>query len=269
MKKKIWFIIIIIVISLLLLYYFTNTYVSQTEEYKCDINNCPIITDDNDKLYKIYNEYSKIRNKNVMLQNSNIHNYFFKTKGPSDIFIIRHGEKTKGDFPLNCNGILRSSYISRLIEKINNKGYGVDMIITPLKYNSMHEQQTVMITCWLLNIPLHMYGTIIEPKITAEEIFTNSFFNNKTIIICWEHNCIQTLLKNIIKIGVKNKKLKNYKFTNPKGTHDYPYWNSNNFMSIYHLDRNLKFNILEEQITTCFSKDNNIIEYNKKQKCGQ
>ena len=94
------------------------------------------------------------------------------------------------------------------IEKINNKGYGVDMIITPLKYNSMHEQQTVMITCWLLNIPLHMYGTIIEPKITAEEIFTNSFFNNKTIIICWEHNCIQTLLKHIIKIGVKNKKLK-------------------------------------------------------------
>jgi hypothetical protein len=132
----------------------------------------------------------------------------------------------------------------------------------------MHEQQTVMLTCWLLNIPLHMYGPLIEPKITVEEIFTNSNFHNKTIIICWEHNCIQSLLKSIIKCGVKTKKLKNYKFTNPIGTHTYPYWHSNNFLTIYHLDKNLNFNILEEKITTCFLQDNNIIEYNKKQKCG-
>jgi len=267
MKKIIWFIIIIIVISLLLLYYFTNTYVSQTDQYKCDINNCPIITDDNDKLYKIYNEYNEVRKKNVILQKSNIHNYFFKTKGPSNIFIIRHGEKTKGDFPLNCNGILRSSYISRLIENLNNRGYGIDVIITPLEYKTMHKQQTVMLTCWLLNIPLQMYSSTIEPNITVEEIFTKSYFNNKTIIICWEHGCIQNLLKSIIKNGVQTRKIKNYKFTNPKGTHHYPYWDSNNFMSIYHLDKNLNFNILEEKITTCYLKDNNIIEYNKKQKC--
>lgn len=62
-------------------------------------------------------------------------------------------------------------------------------------------------------------------------------------------------------------KIKNYNFTNPNGTHHYPYWDSNNYMSIYHLDRNLNFNVLEEHITTCFLENNNIIEYNKKQKC--
>jgi hypothetical protein len=268
MKTKIWFIIIIILIFLLLLYYFTNTNISQKDTYKCDINNCPIITNDNDKLYKIYNEYYSVRKKNILLTNNKISNYFFKTKGPSNIFIIRHGEKIKYEFPLNCNGILRSTYISNVINNLNNNGYGIDMIITPLKYNTIHEQQTVMITCWLLNIPLHMYGSILEPKITVEEIFTNPFFDNKTIIICWEHNCIQKLLKNMIKTGIKTKKLKNYKFVNPKGTNDYPYWNSNNYMSIYHLDKNLNFNILEENITTCYLKGNNIIEYNKKQNCG-
>lgn len=267
MKKNIWFIIIIIFISLVLLYCFTNTYISQNENYKCDINNCPIITDDTNKLYKIYNEYNQVRNKNVILQNSNIHNYFFKTKGPSNIFIIRHGEKTKGELPLNCNGMLRSSYLSKLIENLNNRGYGIDTIITPLEYQTMHKQQTVMLTCWLLNIPLQMYGTITEPNITAQDIFTKSYFDNKTIIICWEHDCIQKLLKSIIKNGIKTKKIKNYNFTNPNGTHHYPYWDSNNYMSIYHLDRNLNFNVLEEHITTCFLENNNIIEYNKKQKC--
>ena len=272
MKKNnntlIIFIIIIIVILVLLYYYFINISITQTEKYNCNIKNCPIITKDDDKLYKIYNEYKELRKKNVILQKSNIHNYFFKTKGPSNIFIIRHGEKIKGDFPLDCNGILRSTYISKLIETLNNKGYGIDSVITPIKYNTMHEQQTVMLTCWLLNIPLHMYGSLIEPKITVEEIFTNSNFHNKTIIICWEHNCIQNLLKTLIKNGVKYKKLKNYKFTNTIGTHSYPYWHSNNFMTIYHLDKNLNFHILKEKITTCFLQDNDMIEYNKNQKCA-
>ena len=267
--KKIYFfiIIIIIVISLLLLYYFTNN-LSQNENDNCDINNCPIITDDNNKLYQIYNDYKEVRNKNLMLQNCNIHNYFFKTKGPSNIFIIRHAEKTKGEFPLNCNGILRSTYISKLIENFNNKGYGIDSIITPLEYQTMHKQQTVMLTCWLLNIPLQMYSISIEPNITAQNIFTNSYFNNKTVLICWKHECVQSLLKSIVKYGVKTRKLKNYKFTNPEGRHNYPYWHSNNYTSIFHLDKNLKFKVLEEDISTCFLKDNNIIEYhNKNQKC--
>jgi hypothetical protein len=79
MKKKFWLVIIIIV-SLLLLLYSTNAIITQTEKYNCNIHNCPIITNNNDKLYKIYNEYNDVRKKNVILQKSNIHIYFLKQK---------------------------------------------------------------------------------------------------------------------------------------------------------------------------------------------
>ena len=176
MKKNnntlIIFIIIIIVILVLLYYYFINISITQTEKYNCNIKNCPIITKDDDKLYKIYNEYKELRKKNVILQKSNIHNYFFKTKGPSNIFIIRHGEKIKGDFPLDCNGILRSTYISKLIETLNNKGYGIDSVITPIKYNNKE-------------IALDLYSKINFIKITRRQektIGNNDIFVNKAKI---------------------------------------------------------------------------------------
>jgi hypothetical protein len=49
MKKKFWLVIIIIVSLLLLYYYSTNAIITQTEKYNCNIHNCPIITNNNDK----------------------------------------------------------------------------------------------------------------------------------------------------------------------------------------------------------------------------
>ena len=99
----------------------------------------------------------------MIAHNTESGNYFLKTKGPKNIFIIRHGEKIQTKTALDCNGILRSTYIPQLIEDLNKKGFGINTIITSYDYETMHQQQTVMLTSWLLNIPLFMYGDLYEP----------------------------------------------------------------------------------------------------------
>ena len=217
-------------------------------------------------LYKIHEQFKKIRDNNHVLSRKTEKSHFiFPAKGPKNIFIIRHGEKIHSKVALDSNGILRSTYIPSLIEDLNEKGYGIHNIITANDYHSMHQQQTVLLTSWLFSIPLFIYGDYFEPEITVKTIFKNPYFNGKSILICWEHGCIQTLLKEIIKIGTKKKGLNNYIFKNPEGTSELPYWDKNNFKSIYHFDDNLNFSILDEPFTTCYPKDNNLILYGKKQ----
>jgi len=221
-------------------------------------------------LYKIHEQFKKIRDNNHVLSRKTEKSHFiFPAKGPKNIFIIRHGEKIKSKVALDTNGILRSTYIPSLIEDLNEKGYGIHNIITANDYSSMHQEQTVLLTSWLFSIPLFIYGDYTEPEITIKTLFKNPYFNGKSILICWEHGCIQTLLKYIIKIGSKEKGLNNYIFKNPEGTSELPYWDTNNYKSIYHFDDNLNFSILDEPFTTCYPKDNNLILYGKKQKCGK
>ena len=80
---------------------------------------------------------------------------------------------------------------------------------------------------------------------------------------------MQSLLKEILKVGPKTRGIKNYVFKNPEGTSEMPYWHSNNYSSIYYLDKDFNFTLFEETLTTCYPKDNNIILYGKHQKCGK
>jgi hypothetical protein len=235
----------------------------------CDKKHCPISKNQND-IYKLHVEFKPVRDKNHMTANNTATgNFLFRsTSGPENIFIIRHGEKVKTKDALDCNGILRSTYIPELIETLNQEGMGINYIVTAYDYNSMHQQQTVSLTSWLLSIPLFMYGDKTESEVAVKQLFTNSHFTGKNVLICWEHDCIQTLLDNIIKIGVKAKGLHNYTFKNPKGNSDLPYWNTNNYKTIFQLDNQLNFNVLEEKFNTCFIDDNNKIKYGKRQKCG-
>lgn len=245
-------------------------------EYKININknecnskNCPVTKSQND-IYKLHIEFKPLRDKNHMItHNTTNSNFFYKTKGPENIFIIRHGEKIKSKNALDCNGILRSTYIPELIESLNKHGFGINYIVTAYDYASMHQQQTVSLTSWLFNIPIFMYGSQTESEKAVNELFTNPYFDGKSILICWEHNCIQTLLSNIIEIGSKAKGLNNYVFKNQEGSSELPYWDTNNYKSIYYLDNELNFNIFEEKFTTCYPEDNSLIVYSKKQKCGK
>lgn len=263
--------IILTTICLFFLLHFLYTKLKEglkTTENSCDAKGCPIARLQND-IYKLHTETKAARDNNHLLsKNKGIIDYLFKSKGPSNIFIIRHGEKIKSKFALDCNGILRSTYIPNLITSLNKKGFGIHNMITTNDYSSMHQQQTVMLTSWLYSIPLFIFGDSTESKEAVKNVFTNSYFNGKTILFCWEHSCIQELIKNIISIGTKTKELNNYKFKNPKGTSGLPYWDTNNYKTIIHFDEKLNFKVLNENLTTCYEQDNDVLIYGKKQKCG-
>ena len=256
--------IILLLILLVIIYYLFNKYQEgfkyKINNPKCDSHNCPISKYQND-IYKLHIEFNPIRDNNHMITNNSVSNYWFnqiktKTKGPNNIFIIRHGEKVKSKFALDCNGILRSTFIPQLVETLNTQGFGIHGIITTNDYEYMHQQQTVLLTSWLFNIPTFIYGEDNETEKAVKQVFSNPFFDGKNVLFCWEHTCIQTLLVNIMKAG--NKKIDKSKI---------PYWTTNNYKSILHLDNNMNLNILEENFTTCYPQDNNLLKYGKKQKC--
>ena len=268
-------IFIIIFIFIVTFFYFNNEHLQKnmvnkndTENIVCDSNQCPIPVSQN-SIYQLHIKYKQFRDINHHLsQSTTTGNIFYKTKGPANIFIIRHGEKIKTKFSLDCNGILRSTHIPSLITDLNNKGFGIHAIVTAYDYISMHKEQTVMLSSWLLNIPLFMYGEATNTKAAVKEVFKNSYFSGKTILFCWEHQCIQSLLKDIIEIGPKTKGIKDYVFKNPIGTSELPYWTTNNYQSIYYFDENLNFSISKENFTTCDTMDNDLILYGKKNKCS-
>jgi hypothetical protein len=194
-------------------------------------NNCPVnkITSSStgnitssDMLYSLYNLYQKTFTPNYLTTNmmylttpSNYENY---PPGPSNIFLIRHAEKTSNDPPnnnyyynINCNGISRSCQLPSFINKLGEDGYPIFAIITCLPNmntetdnsdNSMRPEQTAFLSSFLLNIPLFMYSgsNISQPYngITALEIFTNPIFIGKNIIIIWEHKNIQALSNQLV-----------------------------------------------------------------------
>lgn len=260
---------LILILRYIIRYYDGFQYKININKDECDSKHCPITKSQND-IYKLHVEFKPVRDKNHMIShNTESGSFFTKNKGPNNIFIIRHGEKIKTKIALDCNGILRSTYIPELIEYLNKQGYGIHNIITAHDYNSMHQSQTVALTSWLLSIPTYMYGDQTQSDKAVKELFTNPYFDGKTVLFCWEHDCIQTLLENILKIGSKAKGINNYVFKNPNGNSDLPYWDTNNYKSIYHLDNELNFNLLEEKFTTCYPEDNELIVYGKKQKCGK
>ena len=271
MKKSIKWTILIILIIIVIIFIF-NKELSEGFEHKinnkqCNSKGCPVTKSQND-VYKLHVDHKSTRDYNhVLTHSTKIGDFFFNSKGPANIFIIRHGEKIKSKNALDCNGILRSSYIPTLISDLNKKGFGIYSIITTNNYLSMHQEQTVLFASWLLSIPLFIYGEQTDTSTAITNVFTNSAFNGKTVLFCWEHNCIQTLLKDIITIGAKLKGLKNYTFKNPKGTSELPYWDSDNYKSIYHFDENLNFDISEENFTSCYKEENDKIKYGKEQNC--
>lgn len=267
-------IITIVCLVIIVLYYiYTGIEKDNVKKIKkgsinCDTNGCPEKNEQN-AIYSIHESYKVKRDKNDALIKSSDSVFFKKSsnKGPKNIFIIRHGEKKDTDPSLDCNGILRSTYIPDLIEELNNKGYGINAIITMTSYVSMHVQQTITLTSWLLDIPMFIYGEQNDQKITIENVFKNPYFTGKNVLICWEHTCIQEMVQQIINIGPMVKGLTNYRFVNPDGNSGLPNWGHNNYQSVLHFDDELNFEAFTESFTTCYSEDNDQLVYGVNQKC--
>ena len=271
MNNKLLYIIVIIIFVIGLLYLmntlkegFKNKIKNIKETKKnanCGKDGCPI-THAQNAIYKLHVEYKPERDKNHMLaHNTESGNFFYKTKGPANIFIIRHGEKIKSKNALDCNGILRSTYIPKLVTEINKMGFGIHAIVSAYDYRSMHQEQTVSLTSWLMDIPSYLYGEQSQSDVAVNTVFTNPFFSGKTVLFCWEHGCSQELIKNIITIGPKIKGLSNYKFVNSEGNSKLPYWHHNNYKSIIYFDENLNYKTFEEKFTSCLTIENDKISY--------
>jgi len=134
--------------------------------------------------------------------------------GPSQIFIIRHAEKTSGDWFISQNGIYRASQLVNWVNDLCCRGFPISYIVT---YNpceltsedaSMRGQQTVAFTSTMLNIPTYTFsgsnlkndGSPGGPEETVNRIFdaSNNIFQGKNILICWEHGNIQKLIESIV-----------------------------------------------------------------------
>lgn len=229
-------------------------------------NGCPT-NKNNKKLFEVYSSFRDERHLNKVLNKKKNASPI----GPANIFIMRHGERISVDIPLDCNGILRSSYVPDLIEEINKLGYGIDYIITsnPSSVNNtMHLQQTVFPSSWLLDIPLFIFGTAKESSLAVYNIYNDAGFNNKNILFCWEHTCIQQLLLNIIKIGTTKKNIPNKAFINKSGSIALPYWASNNYQTVIHIDEQFNDSIYSSGIKTCYTQDNSKLIFGKEQTCS-
>jgi len=234
----------------------------------CGTDGCPIEKDQTE-LYKIYNSYNDKRIINNTLAINSTQNAIKNSiKGPSNIFIIRHAEDMNHEYPLDCNGILRSTYIPDLIGELNAKGFGIQGFITPISYNTIHKQQTILLTSWLMDIPIFMHGVVNDPEKSVTQIFNDPAFKGKNIIFCWKHECIQNLVQTILDIGVPVKGLKNYKFKNPEGNSLLPFWSHKNYVSIIHFDSDLNFNLMKQSLISCLPKQSDIIKYGKIQLCN-
>ena len=127
--------------------------------------------------------------------------------GPANIFIIRHGEKNPSPnihYCLNNNGIYRASQIIGYVNQLASEGTPISYIIScnPSPFNtqdpSMRPQQTIMVTAFMLNIPMFIYGGSQDYSTVMTNLFSSGIFDGLNVLICWEHGAIQQLCLNLL-----------------------------------------------------------------------
>lgn len=137
------------------------------------------------------------------------------TRGPANIFFIRHGEKdsTGVNYKLNGNGIGRACQLVDYINTLAESGFPISYIITcnPCGYNtqvqSMRPQQTIMMSTFMLDIPLLIYGDMNDFNAVTTALFNLGIpppdiyggpFDGLNVLICWERVTLQKLILAIL-----------------------------------------------------------------------
>jgi hypothetical protein len=187
------------------------------------VSNSSSLTDD-DVMYSMYAKYDKTFTptyiQNNLLQLTNPDNYTHLPMGPSNIFIIRHGEKMLDNYAdptnqdtyynLDCNGVHRSIELPNFINKLGVDGYPITTIVLTnarMDINisgnaSIHAQQTMHFSAWALSIPVLVFGyaNCSQPydATTAINIFTNASIRGKNIIVAFQHANIQSLTNQLV-----------------------------------------------------------------------
>jgi hypothetical protein len=179
---------------------------------------------DDDIMYSMYTKYEKTFTptyiQNNLLQLTNPDNYTHLQMGPSNIFIIRHGElifdnyihPTNQDthYNLDCNGIQRSIKLPNFINNLGMNGYPITTIVVSNAHMDINisgnvatrSQQTVHFSAWALSIPILVFGypNCSQPydATTAINIFTNASMRGKNILVAFQHDNIQALTNQLV-----------------------------------------------------------------------
>jgi len=164
-------------------------------------------------LYSIWNSYQNTIGAQFTLNQATNKapntNRNTNTIGPSNIFIIRHGEKnpTLPNYSINNNGIYRACQLMNFINNLAQEGTPISYIVTcnPCPYNTLDPSirpiQTISMVSFMLNIPVFIFGGSQEFTEIVSQLFSNdptNPFNGLNILICWEHSSIQALCLNIL-----------------------------------------------------------------------
>lgn len=169
------------------------------------------LTKSSSALYSIYNSYQNTFTPKYLSANynylTNTSNYTNSPAGPANIFFIRHGEKPENGYTLNCNGVDRACKLPTFVNNLGESGFPIFAIVTCLPDMtggsvSARPEYTIMMASFLLNIPIFIYqeANVSQPYDgkTALELFTNSTFTGKNVLVCWEHKNIQSLVNQTV-----------------------------------------------------------------------
>lgn len=210
--------------------------------------------------------------------------------GPSNIFILRHGEKSSGQWNINENGIYRAAKLVDWVNELGKKGFPISYIVTCNPCSlievepSMRPQQTISMVSTMLNIPMFIYGGSQDTEIAVKAIYSNCFFKNTNVLICWEHGNIQGLLQSIVQQKIDYNQISipykdywvqqtiNSENNNPCQDGNYinkdflesnpllanentftPYWNNYTYNFVIHFDANSDINLYQQPIFTAYS----------------
>ena len=117
---------------------------------------------------------------------------------PSQIVIVRHGEKTEPSNELNTQGCERAFSLPNffLRNPIILK-FGAPIAIYAARPDSIDGSvrsiQTIAPTANQLGLSIHDSYTRLDYPAITQDIMNSSAYNNKTVLISWEHDAIPGL----------------------------------------------------------------------------
>lgn len=207
--------------------------------------------------------------------------------GPSNIFVIRHAEKSSGDWFINQDGIYRATHLVNWVNKLGENGFPISYIVTCNACSllepdaSMRPIQTISFVASMLNIPIFVFGNRKNTQETIANIYERCAFKGTNILIAWEHGNLQGILRAIVEQKIINKQIntsyleyweqqKNNSFNqNPCQDGSYrneefsdsnelqvarnistPYLNDKTFNFVYHFDENSNCSLYQQPIFT-------------------
>jgi hypothetical protein len=119
---------------------------------------------------------------------------------PAEVVILRHAEKPKNSDDLNAQGYERANALPGLFESNSAlTQYGAPVAIYAMAPNSEDTSnrpvETVTPLARALQLPLQDKFTIddIQPLVSA--IMSDSAYDGKTVVICWEHKGIPSIVQ--------------------------------------------------------------------------